>query len=245
MKYIIKVCKNEKCKKEFKTRPFYNKEYCKKCWNTIRMGIVYRKIHSNRRIIFVSGDSTESKRQWAKRNYEKVKMMKLRYRYERGGRIKDKEWQKKNLEKVKASKKKWDSLNKEYKSKWHLEDRKNNPEKYKEIGKVSYRKNPERYKESCRRRRIKKLECGGFHTCKEFNELKVRTGNICVCCGVPESELKNIYRDKKYWKLTEDHIIPLTKGGNDNISNIQSLCLHCNGVKNNKIISLDELRKIL
>jgi HNH endonuclease len=36
--------------------------------------------------------------------------------------------------------------------------------------------------------------------------------------------------------LTPDHIVPVSKGGAGDISNIQPLCLHCNISKGNRLI---------
>lgn len=63
----------------------------------------------------------------------------------------------------------------------------------------------------------------GSHTLQEWERLKTKYDNKCAICG-------------KYTKLTKDHIIPLSKGGNNYISNIQPLCRNCNSKKNNKIL---------
>lgn len=85
---------------------------------------------------------------------------------------------------------------------------------------VSWRKNK-------RNRVIKRLkEEGSFHTWGEWETLKKQYNWTCPCCGKSEPEIN----------LTEDHIVPLSKGGSDNIENIQPLCLSCNLKKHTKII---------
>ena len=79
------------------------------------------------------------------------------------------------------------------------------------------------------RRKTAKLNNGGSHTLGEWENLKAQYNWICPCCGKSESEIQ----------LTEDHIIPLNKGGSDNIENIQPLCLKCNSHKRTKIIKYE------
>lgn len=76
------------------------------------------------------------------------------------------------------------------------------------------------------RRRALKASADGFHTQGEWETLKAQYNWKCPCCKKAEPQIK----------LTEDHIIPLIRGGSDNIENIQPLCKPCNSKKHIKII---------
>ncbi len=77
---------------------------------------------------------------------------------------------------------------------------------------------------SQRRKRLKNSE--GKHTFEEWLEVKRKHNYSCAICLKSELEIK----------LVQDHIIPISKGGNNYISNIQPLCGHCNSVKHNRVI---------
>jgi HNH endonuclease len=62
---------------------------------------------------------------------------------------------------------------------------------------------------------------GGSHTAAEWRMLCVLHEWRCADCG-------------RKLPLTKDHIIPVTQGGRDDISNIQPLCKACNSRKNDR-----------
>jgi 5-methylcytosine-specific restriction endonuclease McrA len=76
----------------------------------------------------------------------------------------------------------------------------------------------EQYKIYCIVRRTAKTEAGGSYTPKQWKYLCERYKNLCLCCG-------------KHKRLTADHVIPVSKGGSSDISNIQPLCGLCNSKK--------------
>lgn len=78
------------------------------------------------------------------------------------------------------------------------------------------------YGKSWRQRR---RGANGKHTLKEWEILKAQYNWICPSCERQEPEII----------LTEDHIIPISLGGSNNIENIQPLCRSCNSKKGIKI----------
>jgi 5-methylcytosine-specific restriction endonuclease McrA len=82
--------------------------------------------------------------------------------------------------------------------------------------------------ERIRESRIRSSGKGNF-TIQQWNDLVKRHKNICPCC-------------KKLTKeFTVDHIIPISKGGTNNIENIQPLCRKCNVTKGNRFTKKYEI----
>jgi len=89
--------------------------------------------------------------------------------------------------------------------------------------------NPDKVKDYSHRKSIRKrnAKCKGTHTYAEWQSLKLAYDFTCPLCNRKEPKIK----------LTKDHIIPISKDGSDDISNIQPLCAACNASKGNKIDS--------
>lgn len=86
------------------------------------------------------------------------------------------------------------------------------------------RENPQKMAVQLARRRARKRAADGNFTVEEFRALCERFGGVCLGCGSVDV------------MLTPDHIIPLSLGGSNRISNIQPLCKACNSKKNVNII---------
>lgn len=71
-------------------------------------------------------------------------------------------------------------------------------------------------------RRARKNSAEGRFTAKEWNAKKEEHGGLCASCKQPRP-------------LTIDHIVPISRGGSNWISNIQPLCRSCNSRKHTKL----------
>jgi 5-methylcytosine-specific restriction endonuclease McrA len=83
--------------------------------------------------------------------------------------------------------------------------------------------NPENVRQAkannSRKRRAARHASRGNFTAEEFEALRDAYGNRCLACGDTEAVLE------------ADHVVPLTRGSTDDISNIQPLCGSCNRKK--------------
>lgn len=130
----------------------------------------------------------------------------------------------KDVEREKERKRKWDVAHRERTNERNRQRYSKNPEKARLRSKFYREANAERYLALTQARRTRIAGNGGRFTAEVWREWCDLFGNQCVCCGRTDV------------KLTRDHVLPVTKGGNSNIENMQPLCKSCNSSKNNKHI---------
>ncbi len=179
---------------------------------------------------------------WSKANPGKRKDSQRKYAQTHPEKIRQnaKEWAKENPDKVRVMKRVWEKNNipkrrrwgREYyqrnksaclraASKWVL----NNKEKVRLIKTKWSRNNRAKCRIGCVRYRARKAAATGSFTLPEWMEILSGHASCPRCC-TPWSEIV---------KPTIDHIVPLSKGGSNFISNIQPLCRPCNSSKGGRI----------
>lgn len=81
-----------------------------------------------------------------------------------------------------------------------------------------------------RRRRARENHAVNMWTWSEFNKIILKFGHRCAYCG-----------DEPADQMEADHVVPLSRGGSDALSNLLPACKPCNGSKSAR--SLDEWRQ--
>lgn len=150
-------------------------------------------------------------------------------------------WYEKNKELAKARAYASYVLNKEHRRDVEREYRKNNPEvsrkasrkyaaanrdKINAYGKVWRQENKEKANEKTRRYRARKRGQSDNFTASQWLALKQKYNSTCLKCLKQEPEIK----------LEADHVVPLSCGGSNDITNIQPLCEMCNRTKHTQTV---------
>lgn len=158
---------------------------------------------------------------WREKNKEELSLKKKEYYLKNADEKKKKvkEYQQKNREKIKERKRKYRLDNIEIFSKKDKEYYKKNIDKIKEYRKTEKAKNIQINARHKRRSVIK----DGCASTNDIGRLK-RSVSVCIYCERKFS--KHIIK-------TIDHIIPLSKGGQHELSNLQVICNSCNCKKRN------------
>ena len=186
---------------------------CAKCEEVRCIGAYYRRSRSRDGMVHSCKNCLSSqKKKRYRENIEQIKSQSKEYYLKNADRIKSQsKWQRTHSDRVNINSRKhyWNNV---------VQHR---------TRKLDYQKaNPEKMRANAARRRTRKTQAGGSYTVAEWQALKAKYNDTCLCCG----------RREPIIKLTADHVIPVIKGGSSEIGNIQPLCLPCNKSKYNKII---------
>lgn len=92
------------------------------------------------------------------------------------------------------------------------------------------KKHPGIIRALAQRRRAKIKGNGGSFTAEEWRALCEKYDNKCLCCG------------RNDVPLTVDHVIPISKGGSNDIKNCQPLCKQCNSKKHTETIDYRDVK---
>lgn len=96
-------------------------------------------------------------------------------------------------------------------------------ERYRTDPEVKARKDRQTAEKNRRRKALLYGAPAEHHTEREWLELCAKFNHCCLRC-------------KQQLPLSRDHVVPVTLGGSDAITNIQPLCKVCNSWKNNRTI---------
>jgi len=208
-------CECKQCCKEYLS--LYrqdNKEDCKKYYQDHKEVILIRiKLYQKRR----KKDKAEYDKEYNKTNKERIAKRKKQYTQN-------------NKERIAQHDKCRRQANKEQIAEYYRQYYQINREQFLEYNKQYFQTPQGRAvkKASSQNRRAQKRNNGGKHTGAEILALFDLQSGVCPYCKAKLSKTRNN-------KYHIDHIVPLSKDGSNDISNIQLLCPKCNLTKHDKI----------
>lgn len=131
-------------------------------------------------------------------------------------------------EKRKAYFREWIKKYPEKHTKHNMEWEKKNPEKANAIARRAYHKHIEESRKNARinsaNRRAKVKEVGGKHTKSDITRMLINQKDRCYYC---QKKLNGVYN--------VDHVIPISRGGSNDPSNLVIACPQCNKKKSYKM----------
>jgi 5-methylcytosine-specific restriction endonuclease McrA len=182
--------------------------------------------------------------QYRQENKEKLSEYRRQYYQENPEKHKEqaKQWYQENFEKVKEQKKQYNKKNakqiyeysKQYRQKWLPKNAERVREYQKQYSKQYIK--TEKGKEASYRSRLKRRSYKHHVTFTPHQRKPIldRDNWQCQSCGIKVHD-----RNTGDWNTPDkahiDHIIPISKGGNSEPSNLQTLCRTCNLSKHDKV----------
>lgn len=164
----------------------------------------------------------ERGRQWRARNPDLVSAGKVRHYWKHREALlqANKEWREANPERRRQAWRDWKIANPEASREMNLRYWNRNADRLRADARLRYQKSAVdgRLVPRWQTRRARKKGNGGSFTLVEWRALCAKYGNICLRC-------------RQVAKLTVDHVIPIVRGGSNDIGNIQPLCETCNKSK--------------
>ena len=148
---------------------------------------------------------------------------------------KAKEYRKKNRKKLSDAKRIWRAEKHDKHLAWSRKYRERNKEKLREWAREAAKKNPDKYNAYSRKKRAIKRNAN--HEPYTDTEILEIYGNNCHLCNEPIDLSAPRSAGKEGWQysLHIDHLIPLSKGGDDNIKNVRPAHAICNLQKGDRI----------
>lgn len=161
----------------------------------------------------------EIQKKWYENDKERIKEKSKKYYYKnRDEKLKyAKQYRLRNDDKIKEYRYKNKAKISEYNKTYNLE----NAEKVKQASKRWKQENPEKCVIIKQRRLARKKQLPHTLTIEQWSACKEYFNNLCCYCGEEK-------------QLTQDHFIPLSKGGEYTCNNIVPACQWCNTSKKNK-----------
>ena len=237
-----KICTTCHIKKELSefTKRKASKDGMRSCCKACQAKNGKRYYETNKEQIF------EYQKQYSQNNKEKIAKRAKKWREENKECILEKkkqyyqnnkehhaesvqQWREENKELVLKYSKKWREANKEYNNQYYQNNKEHILEQTKQYFQTPEGKAVAKAGRQNRRALVRNAQ--GFHTGKQVLELFDKQKGVCVYCKTKLNKSGNN-------GFHADHIMPLSKGGSNDISNIQLLCSHCNLSKHNKLPEL-------